>query len=114
MCGCAIAAGAGAAAGVAYMLGGDVEAVGGAVKNVTADLAGVICDGAKSACALKLASAAGSAVQSALFALEGVVVGQNDGIVSASPEATMDALGRLSNEGMTTTDQVILDIMCSK
>ncbi len=114
MCGCAIAAGAGAAAGIAYMMGGGSEAVGGAVKNVTADLAGVICDGAKSSCALKLASAAGTAVQAALFALEGVIVGENDGIVCTSPEDTMNALGRLSNEGMTATDKVILDIMCAK
>lgn len=114
MCGCAIASGAGAAAGITHMMGGNAEAVSGAIKNVTADLAGVICDGAKASCALKLASAARCAVQAALFALEDVVAGENDGIVCAAAEDTMDALGRLSNEGMPATDKVILDIMCTK
>jgi L-cysteine desulfidase len=114
VCGCSVAAGAGAAAGVAYLLGGNQSHIAGAIKNLTMDLAGVICDGAKAACALKLATAAGTAVQSALFALQGVNVQPTDGIVGLSPEQTMKNVGTLSTEGMIETDRTILKIMLEK
>jgi L-cysteine desulfidase len=114
VCGCAVAAGAGAAAGIAYLLGGDQNHIAGAIKNLTEDLAGVICDGAKAGCALKLATAAGTAVQSALFALQGVNVMPTDGIIGASPEQTMKNIGTLSTEGMIETDRTILKIMLEK
>jgi L-cysteine desulfidase len=114
LCGCSIAAGAGASAGVAYLLGGDVTHIAGAIKNVIEDLAGVICDGAKAACALKLATAAGTAVQAALFSLQGVNVGVMDGIIGASPEQTMQNIGTLSTQGMIETDRTILKIMLEK
>lgn len=111
VCGCSVAAGAGAAAGVAYLLGGNQAQIAGSIKNLTMDLAGVICDGAKAGCALKLATAAGTAVQSALFALQGVNVQPTDGIVGLSPEQTMKNVGTLSTEGMIETDRTILKIM---
>ncbi len=114
VCGCSVAAGAGAAAGVAYLLGGDERQISGAIKNLTVDLAGVICDGAKGGCALKLATAAGTAVQSALFALQGVNVKSTDGIVGLSSEQTMKNVGTLSTEGMIETDRTILKIMLEK
>ncbi|MGE4293752.1 MAG: serine dehydratase subunit alpha family protein [Desulfovibrio sp.] len=114
VCGCSVAAGAGAAAGVAYLLGGDARHVAGAIKNLVADLAGVICDGAKAACALKLNTAAGSAVQSALFALQGIDVADTDGIVGCSSEQTMRNVGELSTQGMIETDRTILNIMIAK
>jgi L-cysteine desulfidase len=115
ICGCSVAAGAGAAAGVAYLLGGDQRQIAGAIKNLIMDLAGVICDGAKGGCALKLATAAGTAVQSALFALQGVNVSSgDDGIAGLSPEQTMRNVGTLSTEGMIETDRTILQIMLEK
>ncbi len=114
VCGCSVAAGAGAAAGTAYLLGGDVSHIAGAIKNLTEDLAGVICDGAKAGCALKLATAAGSAVQAALFALQGVNVSHTDGIIGCSPEQTMQNIGTLSTQGMIETDRTILRIMLDK
>jgi L-cysteine desulfidase len=114
VCGCSIAAGAGAAAGVAYLLAGDIQHIAGAIKNLTEDLAGVICDGAKGGCALKLATAAGTAVQSALFSLQGVNVMATDGIIGASPEKTMQNIGTLSTQGMIETDRTILKIMIEK
>ena len=114
VCGCSVAAGAGATAGITYLLGGDVRHISGAIKNLIMDLAGVICDGAKAGCALKLSTAAGTAVQAALFALQGVTVGPEDGIISASPEATMKNVGTLTNEGMIETDRTILNIMLEK
>jgi len=84
--------------------------IAGAISNLIEDLAGVICDGAKPGCALKLATAAGTAAQSALFALQGVRVQATDGITGASPEKTMQNIGTLSREGMIETDRTILKI----
>ncbi len=114
VCGCSVAAGAGATAGVAYLLGGDNVHIAGAIKNLIVDLAGVICDGAKSSCALKLATAGGTAVQAALFALQGVTVRPEDGIVGDTPEGTMRNIGTLTTEGMIATDKTILNIMLAK
>jgi len=114
MCGCSIAAGAGATAGVTYLLGGDVHHVSGAIKNLTEDLAGIICDGAKAGCAFKLATAAGTAVQAALFSLQGVNVQPTDGIIGTSLEKTMQNIGTLSTQGMMEADRTILKIMLAK
>jgi L-cysteine desulfidase len=114
VCGCSIAAGAGAAAGATHVLGGDRHHIAGAIKNLTEDLAGVICDGAKASCALKLATAAGSAIQAALFSLQGVNVQPTDGIIGTSPEDTMRNIGTLTTEGMIETDRTILKIMLAK
>lgn len=114
VCGCSVAAGAGATAGVTYLLGGNHQHIAGAITNLVGDLAGVICDGAKASCALKLATAAGTAVQAALFAVHGINVQATDGIVGASPEGTMRNVGTLSSEGMIETDRTILRIMLAK
>jgi L-cysteine desulfidase len=114
VCGCSIAAGAGAAAGITYLLGGHLKHIAGAITNLTEDLAGVICDGAKAGCSLKLATAAGSAVQAALFALQGVNVMATDGIIGHSPEQTLQNVGTLSTQGMVETDRTILKIMLAK
>lgn len=120
LCGCSVAAGAGATAGIAYLLGGDldgperIEAIAGAIENLMGDLAGMICDGAKAGCALKLATAAGAAVQAALLSLEGVRIHPTNGIIDASPEGTMRNVGTLSTQGMLAADQTILAIMLAK
>jgi len=114
VCGCSIAAGAGATAGITYLLGGHLKHIAGAITNLTEDLAGVICDGAKAGCSLKLATAAGAAVQAALFALQGVNVLATDGIIGHSPEQTMQNVGTLSTQGMVETDRTILKIMLEK
>ena len=95
-------------------MGGDIRHIAGAITNLIEDLAGVICDGAKAGCALKLATAAGTAVQAALFSLQGVNVGAMDGIIGASPEQTMRNIGILSTQGMIETDRTILKIMLEK
>jgi L-cysteine desulfidase len=114
ICGCSVAAGAGATAGVTYLMGGSKQHIAGAIKNLTEDLAGVICDGAKGGCALKLATAAGTAVQAALFSLQGVNVSFTDGIIGRSPEDTMKNIGTLTTQGMIETDRTILNIMLEK
>jgi len=114
VCGCSVAAGAGATAGITYLVGGNVNHMAGAIKNIMEDLAGVICDGAKAGCALKLNTAAGSAVQAALFSLQGINVQDTDGIIGQSTEQTVRNLGTLSHRGMMQTDQTILQIMRDK
>lgn len=114
VCGCSVAAGAGATAGITYLVGGDVSHMAGAIRNIMEDLAGVICDGAKAGCALKLNTAAGAAVQAALFSLQGINVKDTDGIVGSSTEGTVKNMGTLSHQGMIETDKTILKIMLDK
>jgi len=114
VCGCSVAAGAGATAGITYLVGGDVHHMEGAIKNILEDLAGVICDGAKAGCAIKLNTAAGAAVQAALFSLHGVNVKDTDGIIGDSTQKTIQNMGALSHDGMVQTDKTILKIMLEK
>lgn len=114
VCGCSVAAGAGATAGITYLVGGDVNHMEGAIKNILEDLAGVICDGAKAGCAIKLNTAAGAAVQAALFSLHGVNVKDTDGIIGDSTRKTIQNMGALSHDGMVQADKTILKIMLDK
>lgn len=114
VCGCSVAAGAGATAGITYLVGGDLHHMEGAIKNILEDLAGVICDGAKAGCAIKLNTAAGAAVQAALFSLQGVNVKDTDGIVGSCTQQSVQNIGELSNHGMIETDKTILKIMLAK
>lgn len=85
-----------------------------AVINMVADISGMICDGAKAGCALKIATAVSGAVQCAQLALDGVVISHRDGIICQCAEETICNLGRLAREGMEHTDRVILDMMMCK
>jgi len=114
VCGCAVAAGAGAAAAIAWLMGGGLAAVEGAVKNIIGNTAGMICDGAKGGCSLKLSTAAAEAIISAQLARHGVVIGCTDGIISGSVEDTIRNLGRLSWPGMAGVEEAIVDIMSHK
>lgn len=82
MCGCGVAAGIGASAGVAYQLGGSIEAIFGAMLNMVGSITGIICDGGKEGCAYKLALASGWAAQSALLSLNNAIINKADGILS--------------------------------
>lgn len=114
VCSCSVAAGSGAAAGIAHMLGGEKDAISAAVINVVEDLAGVLCDGAKPACALKLATAAGSAVRSARLALRGVRIPASEGIAGDGMEETVYYLGCLGRRGFPQLNRAILETMLDK
>ena len=111
MCGCGVAAGTGASAGVVYLLGGNKEKILGALYNMVGSISGMICDGAKEGCAYKLALASGWAVQSALLALKGVIIRNTDGILDPDFKQLFKNLGYLCNPGMIATDQAILKVM---
>ena len=110
----AMVAGTAAACGIAFLLGGGLREMEMTVRNMVGNIAGMICDGAKSSCALKVASAVGAGIQAAMLALEGSAVPGNEGIVSEDIEACIANLGRLGSTGMRETDKVILDIMLHK
>ncbi|MDP2709470.1 MAG: L-serine ammonia-lyase, iron-sulfur-dependent, subunit alpha [bacterium] len=112
MCGCSIAAGLGATAAIAYQLSGDALVIGSAINNLVADIAGIICDGAKSGCSLKVITATDCAIRSALFAINGVSVsGVHDGIISHRAENTIKNLGRINSEGMKGVDRTVMEII---
>ncbi|WIV12618.1 L-serine ammonia-lyase, iron-sulfur-dependent, subunit alpha [Proteiniborus sp. MB09-C3] len=111
LCGCAIAAGVGASAAIAWMLGGDDNQIAGAVQNMMANLTGMLCDGAKETCALKLSTSAGEAVLAAYLACENVIAKANTGILGGTVEETIKNLGILCNKGLSTTNEVIVGIM---
>ncbi len=114
LCGSAVAGGAGVAAGVTHLLGGTGEKIGGAIKNHIENTATLLCDGAKTSCALKVSEAVSSAIKSALMALQGTVVKPVEGIIGESPEETMGNLGKLVRSGLTGMDPAILNIMLTK
>ncbi|CCC57709.1 L-serine ammonia-lyase, iron-sulfur-dependent, subunit alpha [Caloramator australicus] len=81
---------------------------------LVANLTGIVCDGAKPSCALKLATSASAAVQSALLAVSGIEVSKHDGIIEDDVEKTIINLAKVGTLGMSVTDDVILNIMINK
>ena len=78
------------------------------------NITGMVCDGAKVGCAMKVASGVSSAIQSAVLAMEGICISENDGIIERDIEKTIHNLGRIGSVGMQNTDSMILDIMVCK
>ena len=111
VCGCGVAASTGATAGISWLMSGDIRQIEGAIENMVANLSGMICDGAKAGCALKLASAASAAVQSAIIAKQECYVPPMNGIVGSKVEQSIKNLGKISDKGMSVTDKVIINVM---
>ncbi|MFH0800904.1 MAG: L-serine ammonia-lyase, iron-sulfur-dependent, subunit alpha [bacterium] len=115
ICGCAIAAGVGAACGIVYQNNGkDIPALGLAVNNLVSDLGGMLCDGAKSGCALKVVSSTDAAIRSAYLAMNHYGIQGMEGFVGLSAEDTIRNLGRITALGMENMDGTIVDIMLEK
>lgn len=113
ICGATLA-GAGSAAAMTYMMGGNLEQISGAVQNMMGGVAGIFCDGAKGGCALKLSICAGEAVYAALYAMDGSIIGATDGIISTAVEDTTKNLTKLSHEGLADVDMKVIEIMQNK
>lgn len=107
----AVSAAAGSACGVAYMLGADYEQISGILTNTLCTIGGMVCDGAKSSCAAKIAAAVGTALLSMEMSMKGRVFQPFEGLVKENVEETIASVGRMGREGMKSTDLEILHIM---
>lgn len=113
LCGCVIAS-TGSSCGVVYLKGGGYEKVCYAIKNMIGNITGMVCDGAKEGCALKVASGVSSSIQSAILANDNICISSNDGIIEDDIEKTIANLGEIGSKGMSVTDKMILNIMVCK
>ena len=113
LCGCVVAA-TGSAAGITYLMGGNYEEVTYAIKNMIANISGMICDGAKPGCALKVTSGVATAIFSSYLAMQHSFADSSEGIVEDDIDRTIRNLTRIGHDGMQVTDDLILDIMTHK
>jgi len=114
MCGCAVTAGAGAAAAIAYLRNDDVDTIYKAIINFVGSCAGIICDGANGGCAMKVSNAAGAAIEAAMLAMEGFSINPNEGIRDPDIGRLAENLGEVGKRGMEHLDNVILEILSQK
>jgi L-cysteine desulfidase len=115
ICGCAIAASISAAIAIVYQKSGiDMEKMTLAIDNIIADLSGIICDGAKSGCSMKIVTGADTALRSAFMALAGYGVSIDDGIIGGSAEESIRNLSKISLEGMGLVDSTVVHILQGK
>ena len=115
LCGCSIAAGVGAAVAIVYQRkGNDMAKITFAVNNLISDLGGMLCDGAKGGCALKVVSSADAGIRSAYMALNNHGITEAEGFVGRTAEETIQNLSRISEIGMAKVDDTMLSIMKSK
>ena len=113
LCGCVVAS-IGSSVGITYLMGGDYERICHSVKNMIANLTGMICDGAKPACSLKITSGVSTAVLSALLSMEGKCVTSEEGIVDECVDKSIRNLTSIGADGMGITDDMVLKIMTRK
>ena len=113
LCGCVVAS-IGSSVAITYLMGGDYDRICASVKNMIANLTGMICDGAKPSCSLKITSGVSTAVLSALLSMEGKCVSSQEGIVDDSVDRSIHNLTAIGANGMGPTDEMVLRIMTSK
>lgn len=113
LCGCVVAA-TGSSCGITWLMGGTYEQITYAVQNMIANLTGMICDGAKPSCALKVTTGVSTAVLSAIMAMENRCVTSVEGIIDQDVDQSIRNLTRIGSQGMNETDRLVLDIMTNK
>lgn len=113
LCGCVVAA-TGSSCGITYLMGGNYSNIAYAVKNMIANITGMICDGAKPSCSLKLTTGVSTAMLSALLAMENECVTSVEGIIDDDVDKTIKNLTKIGAVGMNETDKLVLDIMTEK
>ena len=110
----AVSAACGSGAALTYMKGGTLEQIENTITNTLANIAGIVCDGAKASCAAKIASSLDAAIMGHYLAMRGVAFDEKCGMVQSTIEQTIEAYGRLGREGMKQTDIEVLNIMLEK
>ena len=113
LCGCVVAA-TGSSCGITWLMGGNYNQVAFAVQNMIANLTGMICDGAKPSCALKVTTGVSTAVLSAMMAMEDRCVTSVEGIIDEDVDQSIRNLTRIGSQAMNETDKMVLDIMTHK
>ncbi len=113
LCGCVVAS-IGSSCGITYLMGGNYEHVCHAVKNMIANITGMICDGAKPSCSLKISSGVSTAILSALLSMEGKCVSSAEGIIDDDVDRSIHNLTSIGADAMASTDNMVLDIMTHK
>lgn len=113
LCGCIVAS-TGASCAITYMMGGKFENICFAVKNMIANLTGMICDGAKPSCSLKLSSGVGTAMLSAMLAMQNCSVSELEGIIDKDVDKSIRNLTGIGREAMQETNKMVVDIMTGK
>jgi L-cysteine desulfidase len=112
-CGCVVAA-TGSSCGITWLMGGGFLQVTYAVKNMIANLTGMLCDGAKPSCSLKVTSGVSTALFSAMMAMENRYVSSMEGIIDEDVDRCIRNLAQVSSQGMEETDRLVLQIMTHK
>ena len=113
LCGCVVAA-TGASCAITYLMGGSKTQISYAIKNMIGNITGMICDGAKPSCAMKVSSGVSTAMLSALMAMEDKVVTAVEGIIDEDVDKSIANLTAIGSKGMEETDRLVLDIMTGK
>ena len=113
LCGCVVAS-TGSSCGITYLMGGNYEQICHSIKNMIANLAGMLCDGAKPSCSLKVSSGVSTALLSALLSMEGRCVTSAEGIIDDDVDRSIRNLTSIGADAMCTTDEMVLDIMTHK
>ncbi len=113
LCGCVVAS-TGASSGICYLMGGGYDEICSAVKNMIANITGMICDGAKPSCSLKISSGVSTALLSAMLAMNGKCVTEAEGIISDDVDKSIHNLTSIGREAMRETDRLVLEIMTNK
>lgn len=113
LCGCVVAA-TGSSCGITWLMGGDYRQITFAVKNMIANLTGMICDGAKPSCSLKVTTGVSTALLSAMMAMDEKCVSSVEGIIDDDVDRSIHNLTRIGAVGMNETDNIVLDIMTHK
>lgn len=113
LCGCIVAS-TGSCCAITYMMGGTFQQIGFAVKNMIANLTGMICDGAKPGCSLKISSGVGTAMLSAMLAMQNSNVSSLEGIIDEDVDRSIHNLTSIGREAMQETNRMVVDIMTSK
>jgi Uncharacterized conserved protein len=113
LCGCVVAS-IGSSCGITYLMGGDYDRICASVKNMVANLTGMICDGAKPSCALKISSGVSTAVLSAILSMEHKCVTSAEGIIDDDVDRCIRNLTSIGADAMTETDNMVLNIMTHK
>lgn len=114
VCGGAIAAGAAATAAITYALGGNSEQILNSINLIIGNISGMVCDGAKFGCSLKVATGAELAIESSLLALKNIYIPKTDGIIGNSFDETVNNLGLLNKQGMGKVEETILKVLQEK